>query len=90
MLRRWNPGRNEPREQREAPKAEELIEVDETVMDAAEYNSRLSDRLAQGLTTSAQADDSTGLAVPRRTHRRVTGSQREYRQMPRLRDLAVR
>ncbi len=79
MLRRWNPGRNEPREQREAPKAEELIEVDETVMDAAEYNSRLSDRLAQGLTTSAQADDSTGLAVPRRTHRRVTGSQREYR-----------
>ena len=70
---------NEPREQREAPKAEELIEVDETVMDAAEYNSRLSDRLAQGLTTSAQADDSTGLAVPRRTHRRVTGSQREYR-----------
>ena len=79
MLRRWNPGRNEPREQREAPTAEELIEVDETVMDAAEYNSRLSDRLAQGLTTSAQADDSTGLAVPRRTHRRVTGSQREYR-----------
>jgi ABC-type transport system involved in multi-copper enzyme maturation permease subunit len=79
MLRRWNPGRNEPREQREAPKAEELIEVDETVMDAAEYNSRLSDKLAEGFATSTQADDSTGLAVPRRTHRRVTGSQREYR-----------
>jgi ABC-type transport system involved in multi-copper enzyme maturation permease subunit len=79
MLRRWNPGRNEPREQREAPKAEELIEVDETVMDAAEYNSRLSDKLAEDFATSTQADDSTGLAVPRRTHRRVTGSQREYR-----------
>jgi len=79
MLRRWNPGRNEPREQREAPKAEELIEVDESVMDAAEYNSVLSDQLAQGVSQAAQSDDSTGLAVPRRTHRRVTGSQQEYR-----------
>lgn len=79
MLRRWNPGRNEPREQREAPKAEELIEVDASVMDATEFNARLSDKLALGEFDAAQTDETTGLAVPRRTHRRVTGEERPYR-----------
>lgn len=79
MLRRWNPGRNEPREQREAPKAEELIEVDESVMDAAEFNARLSERIATGEVEFEQTDASTGLAVPRRAHRRVTGAERPYR-----------
>jgi ABC-type Na+ efflux pump permease subunit len=68
MLRIWNPGRNEPREQREGEEAETsetLIEVEEssTVM----------------VPTSREAGESTGLHVPRRTHRRITRGPRTYR-----------
>lgn len=69
MLRRWNPGRNEPREQREAPNAEELIEIE----DVAAIEQGVSSSVSSG------SDQTTGLAVPRRTHRRVTGSERPYR-----------
>lgn len=79
MLRRWNPGRNEPREQREAPGAEELIEIDETVVDAIEFNEQISERLAAGAAMGAESEESTGLSVPRRTHRRLTGKARDYR-----------
>ncbi len=75
MLRRWNPGRNEPREQREAPNAEELIEVDEEAL-AAKFSGTLTttDPSIVGQTT-----ETTGLAVPRRTHRRITSAERPYR-----------
>lgn len=79
MLRRWNPGRNEPREQREAPGAEELIEVDESAVDAIEFNKQVSEQLASGMAMGQETDASTGLAVPRRTHRRLTGKARDYR-----------
>lgn len=69
MLRRWNPGRNEPREQREAPNAEELIEVNEPDQIG----------ITQAQTNGQTVDASTGLAVPRRTHKRVTGQERPYR-----------
>lgn len=69
MLRRWNPGRNEPREQREAPNAEELIEVSDTTT-VTDQSSML---------THEQGTDTTGLAVPRRTHKRVTSGGRPYR-----------
>jgi hypothetical protein len=62
-LRVWNPGRNEPREQREgeedAARIGELVEVNDPAATA-------------GAT-------STGLHVPRRTHRRVTGEAKPYR-----------
>jgi ABC-type transport system involved in multi-copper enzyme maturation permease subunit len=80
MLRRWNPGRNEPREQREAPGAEDLIEINESAIDAIEFNEQVSKRLAAGAGLAAeQPDASTGLAVPRRTHRRLSGKARDYR-----------
>lgn len=69
MLRRWNPGRNEPREQREAPNAEELIEVSDPTL-VTDQSSML---------THEQGTDTTGLAVPRRTHKRVTSGGRPYR-----------
>jgi ABC-type transport system involved in multi-copper enzyme maturation permease subunit len=63
-LRVWNPGRNEPREQREgdeqAARVGELVEVTDPAAAVA-------------------GPTSTGLHVPRRTHRRVAGAARPYR-----------
>ncbi len=56
-LRQWNPGRSEPREQREG----EELQVVETA-------------------PAPDAATVTGLHVPRRTHRKVAGSAKPYRQ----------
>ena len=101
MLRIWNPGRNEPREQREGEEAqvavsETLIEVEE--MAAAEplavgavASGRTTSRAGgimtvepshstSSTTPSAQeVGATTGLHVPRRTHRRITRGPGPYR-----------
>lgn len=63
MLRVWNPGHNEPRE-----KGEEDAEVVETLVE-------IDDQAAQ----AEAAAGSTGLHVPRRTHRRLAAAPRPYR-----------
>ena len=99
LLRIWNPGRNEPREQREGKTAEvsvaeTLIEVEETVAvgsvavgSARSGSSRSGTTLlgdgppsASSLTPSDdEAGATTGLHVPRRTHRRITRGPGAYR-----------
>jgi ABC-type transport system involved in multi-copper enzyme maturation permease subunit len=73
MLRIWNPGRNEPREQREGQGAEEV----ETLVEVAETDGQATPDLppdpAEGEVIS------TGLHVPRRTHRRITRKAGVYR-----------
>jgi ABC-type Na+ efflux pump permease subunit len=65
MLRIWNPGRNEPREQREG-------EIDEI---GAESLIQVTDpALAQ-----AGPETSSGLHVPRRSHRRIARAAGVYR-----------
>jgi hypothetical protein len=104
MLRKWNPGKNEPREQREGEEKEVVLE---TIYEVDE-----SPVLASAMATAGSADEghtraaaagtattteramraasgglpegdgeaaTTGLHVPRRTHRRVTRAAREYR-----------
>jgi len=64
-LRVWNPGRDEPREQREEDEvegAESLVAVDPSAAPAD------------------VAEAATGLHVPRRTHRRVLRKARPYRE----------
>ena len=65
MLRVWNPGRNEPREQREAGAVEG--EVDGPLVEVADP------------AAATVAGDVTGLHVPKRTHRRVTRAAAIYR-----------
>jgi len=65
MLRIWNPGRNEPREQREAGSVQG--EVDGPLVE-------VTDPAVVG-----EAGDATGLHVPKRTHRRVTREAQAYR-----------
>ncbi|MDX2039212.1 MAG: hypothetical protein SFX72_21375 [Isosphaeraceae bacterium] len=85
MLRVWNPGRNEPREQRESGEeavGEQLVEVDElpTQLLAAEVVAGKS--LTADAATDPGAldvDATTGLHVPRRTHRRITKKAGRYR-----------
>ncbi len=107
MLRKWNPGTNEPRELREEGEietVETLIEVDEAeLQEPAMAGSTASAASAHsgsgvGVTerprgsvatvaangpmtdrTSGDSDVSTGLHVPRRTHRRLAGAARPYR-----------
>jgi ABC-type transport system involved in multi-copper enzyme maturation permease subunit len=95
MLRVWNPGRNEPREQREgegeADTIETLIEVDEVdepalvgaalVEDAREgFAAARPDPLRRrGRSGPEPAGATTGLHVPRRTHRRIGAAARPYR-----------
>jgi ABC-type Na+ efflux pump permease subunit len=98
MLRVWNPGRNEPREQREGEEAsvEELVEIEEVpepALASAAVNSpwtpepalhaaRRSDgALPEGPSGGKDEDGgaTTGLHVPRRTHRRITKPARSYR-----------
>jgi hypothetical protein len=103
MLRKWNPGRNEPREQRE----EGELEAIETIVEVAEVEhaapvaigtgaavggSNLPP-LRSGAATSVAAavggngagnvapnpDLTTGLHVPRRTHRRLAPPPKPYR-----------
>jgi ABC-type transport system involved in multi-copper enzyme maturation permease subunit len=94
-LRVWNPGRNEPREQREgegeAESIETLIEVDEADVPtlvgvaAAEegqagFASARTDPLPRRERPDSEpAGSTTGLHVPRRTHRRSTPAVRPYR-----------
>jgi hypothetical protein len=108
MLRVWNPGGNEPREQREEGEVEyveTLIEVDEaeaanpvavgamaataspergatsTVQDRSQSRER---QLVPGdgssvASPNGDVDDTIGLHVPRRTHRRLVGAPKSYR-----------
>jgi ABC-type transport system involved in multi-copper enzyme maturation permease subunit len=73
MLRIWNPGRNEPREQREGDGetefADTLVEVEESPSLAA----------LAATTASVSGESTTGLHVPRRTHRRIAPTARVYR-----------
>jgi len=104
-LRKWNPGYNEPREDREDTEVEaveSLIEVDEepalasvgvgsSVTTAVGHSkNRVSDRsktisAASSLTGSEVAGGqgepgpTTGLHVPRRTHRRIAPQAKPYR-----------
>ena len=103
MLRIWNPGRNEPREQREGEEAEvtateSLVEVEEvaeaepvSVGAFASASGRAASRSAGTLTggpglsaistavSEEEAGATTGLHVPRRTHRRITRGPGPYR-----------
>ncbi len=103
MLRIWNPGRNEPREQREQGESEvveSLIEVEEhAALAAVGAGSSASARAGGASGKSAElptgqregalmsvaaggdgeAGATTGLHVPRRTHRRIAAAARPYR-----------
>jgi len=105
MLRVWNPGRNEPREQREgegeAEFVETLIEVDEAAAEAPVEVGAAAMTVSRGAGpdpargggggydsgselpaepgASDEAGATTGLHVPRRTHRRITRGPRPYR-----------
>jgi ABC-type transport system involved in multi-copper enzyme maturation permease subunit len=89
MLRKWNPGRNEPREQREGEEAaveavEALLEVPEPELvgiAAGEAGSRPDPLLRRISGPSGEGDrgTSTGLHVPRRTHRRIAPPPQPYR-----------
>jgi len=103
MLRRWNPGRNEPREQREG----EELESSEEIYEVAEEEAPRSP-VAVGATIAAHVAEArgheeateasiesriesriealsrrgtTGLHVPRRTHRRRAAAPKTYRQV---------
>lgn len=62
MLRRWNPGRNEPREQRD--EETEVVEIAQ---------------VAEGEAVGGALAQTTGLHVPRRTHRRHVRAFKPYR-----------
>ena len=101
MLRIWNPGRNEPREQREgeegeASTKETLIEVEEAeelaglTVGAAVGSLTLSraggtstiesvKTTSTSLNSESEVGATTGLHVPRRTHRRITSGPGVYR-----------
>jgi len=100
LLRVWNPGRNEPREQREGEAAgavEELVEIEEVAEPAlagavagggsgswsrgeppAEPRRGSGGSLPEG-PPPGHADNTTGLHVPRRSHRRITRAPGTYR-----------
>lgn len=95
MLRKWNPGRNEPREQREE---EEAPVVAETIVEVAEATPELVGAVADAGSTTAGIGGrggpraaarvgaagpmmaETGLHVPRRSHRRLVGKEKPHRQ----------
>jgi ABC-type transport system involved in multi-copper enzyme maturation permease subunit len=107
-LRTWNPGRNEPREQREGEEVEfveTLIEVDEAEAEAPVAVGSVAMTVAGGPGGGVGASrpgpgpgggtgggstgtpspvgepgPTTGLHVPRRTHRRIVKGQQAYRQ----------
>jgi ABC-type transport system involved in multi-copper enzyme maturation permease subunit len=99
MLRVWNPGRNEPREEREGETevVETLYEVDEEAVEAPVAVASAVGGSGSGMpglpagsatgyyptSTPFQTGDvgaTTGLHVPRRTHRRVVKEAQSYRQ----------
>ncbi len=76
MLRIWNPGRDEPREQREGAEGvvvESLVEVDESASVASPLAVARVGLPPEGPSAT------TGLHVPRRTHRRLTRGPGPYR-----------
>ena len=73
MLRKWNPGRNEPRELREGQGEE--AEVVETLIEVAEA---VQETQSTGMAAKNE-EGSTGLHVPRRTHRRISKTGLPYR-----------
>ncbi len=92
MLRVWNPGRNEPREQREGEAVavaagETLVEVEETstagpLVPAAAMARSVATATVEPPAARAPAEErgaTTGLHVPRRTHRRITRGPGSYR-----------
>jgi len=106
MLRVWNPGRNEPREQREGEGEEQRAEAGETLIQVEEpalvgsasavagpglASAAFAQAVGASTTRAARvaseatagpADDpgaTTGLHVPRRTHRRITRGPGAYR-----------
>jgi hypothetical protein len=103
MLRKWNPGRNEPREQAdeaEGEVVETLVEADQVALEVPVTVGATAEAAGSGHSTSAGADrprelsarsdsadvafddttgPTTGLHVPRRTHRRVGYSVNPYR-----------
>jgi ABC-type Na+ efflux pump permease subunit len=101
MLRIWNPGRNEPREQREGEEAEvavveTLVEIEETAGApsvalgspatvsrssgaAATIEAPRSTIAARETAADREAGATTGLHVPRRSHRRITRGPGPYR-----------
>ena len=74
MLRVWNPGHNEPREvgDEEGEVVETLIEIDETTETPVPA-------AAAAAVASTPDGSTTGLNVPRRTHRRITAAPKPYR-----------
>ena len=104
MLRKWNPGRNEPRELREdgeVEAVEELFEVDEELAEEAVGVGRaktaaigqsgvavagrpsadvaVATTAARGAGANGEPGPTTGLHVPRRTHRRKGAAAKTYR-----------
>ena len=73
MLRVWNPGGNEPREQRE----EGEVEYVETLVEVDEETGQTSTSV--GTLAAGDAKATSGLHVPRRKHRRIVGAQKPYR-----------
>lgn len=89
MLRRWNPGRNEPREQREgedapAESVEAIIEIPEPSPAGSAASDSQPGAFAPadpggGRAAPDLAAGSTGLHVPRRTHRRIARAAQSHR-----------
>lgn len=101
MLRVWNPGRNEPREQREGESevVETLIEVDEAATEAplavgaaarsvahagagdkgGASGLAVAEAPQNGAPHDSDVGATTGLHVPRRTHKRITRGPGRYR-----------
>ncbi|QEH33354.1 ABC-2 family transporter protein [Aquisphaera giovannonii] len=104
MLRKWNPGHNEPRELGDEAEAEELIEEIAAVEEPAGEPVAIgaASELAEGSSAvgstrrmaaagrspgaggvngvlDGSAGPTTGLRVPRRTHRRVAAAAKPYR-----------
>lgn len=73
-LRVWNPGRNEPREAREGQG-----EVVEQLIEIPEQAATTTTSIGTGATLSDTEAPTTGLHIPRRAHRRITGGPRPYR-----------
>jgi len=67
MLRRWNPGKNEPRELREGSELESVERIEEIEPGAFETK------------VTVVGGETTGLHVPRRTHRRIAPAAKPYR-----------
>ncbi len=81
-LRKWNPGRNEPREEREegevvTDQGEILYEVKEG--EITEIVPASEDSAPDSLSPVPHHRDTTGLHVPRRTHRRVVKKSKPHR-----------